>query len=394
MLLQVTIKNKYNNNICIMNNFKYIKNISSQEADILLYNQIGFDVDANGNPVWGIDGEAFAHEMKYLEERTEKINVRINSIGGSVIDGYSIISSILNSKVIVDTHIDGLAASIAGVIAMMGQTIYMKSYGTLMLHNPSGGDNKEVLDLVKKTLVTIFKERRAFKEEDINEMMDSETWIDSDTAKLKGFVDFVVSSEEKINVSKGESSLYNMALIYNKVINKESNITKQQMEKVTNKLNLSKDASEEAIVSGIEAIENKSESLTDELVAEKAKVTELSNKVEAFENEKEEAKNLEIKNVLDGYEKDGKLEKENRESVEKLALVDLESVKNMLDKVTVKKVANKVFDVTKVKNKKGTEDRSEWSIKDWQKNDHKGLAEMKNSAPETYTELYNKTYKK
>ena len=66
----------------------------------------------------------------------------------------------------------------------------------------------------------------------------------------------------------------------------------------------------------------------------------------------------------------------------------------MLDKVTVKKVANKVFDVTKVKNKKGTEDRSEWSIKDWQKNDHKGLAEMKNSAPETYTELYNKTYKK
>jgi len=377
-----------------MNNFKYIKNISSQEADILLYNQIGFDVDANGNPVWGIDGEAFAHEMKYLEERTEKINVRINSIGGSVIDGYSIISSILNSKVIVDTHIDGLAASIAGVIAMMGQTIYMKSYGTLMLHNPSGGDNKEVLDLVKKTLVTIFKERRAFKEEDINEMMDSETWIDSDTAKQKGFVDFVVSSEEKINVSKGESSLYNMALIYNKVINKESNITKQQMEKVTNKLNLSKDASEEAIVSGIEAIENKSESLTDELVAEKAKVTELSNKVEAFENEKEEAKNLEIKNVLDGYEKDGKLEKENRESVEKLALVDLESVKNMLDKVTVKKVANKVFDVTKVKNKKGTEDRSEWSIKDWQKNDHKGLAEMKNSAPETYTELYNKTYKK
>ena len=369
--------------------FKYIKNVSGQEADILLYNAIGSSVDANGNIEYGIDGAAFAQEMKYLEDRTEKINVRINSIGGSVMDGYSIMSAILNSKVPVDTHIDGLAASIAGVIAMMGKNIYMRDYGTLMLHNPSGGQDGELLNLVKKTLITVFAERRAFKEDDINTMMNTETWLDADTSKSMGFVDFVVSSKELVPVDKS-GSLQNMAIIYNKVINKSKTI---QMKQVANKLSLSENATESEIVAKIDSMESANNGLVIDLEAEKSKVTELTNKVEAFEKEKKDAVMAEISNSMEGYVKAGKLKADEVEKYTNLSIHDFEGVKNLLDKVEVKKVAEKVFDFKNVAGKKGAEDRSEWTMKDWQKKDVSGLEEMQNSMPEVYQELYNKTYK-
>ena len=121
-----------------MNKFKYIKNISEDVATINLHGPIGDYVDNSGNLVSGISGSSFANEMQYLQNNCSKINVRINSIGGNVIDGYSIVSAILNSVVRCDTYIDGLAASIAGVIAVAGKKCYMADFGTLMIHNPSG----------------------------------------------------------------------------------------------------------------------------------------------------------------------------------------------------------------------------------------------------------------
>ena len=160
--------------------FKYIKNISENEATILLYNQIGDSVDENGMYVSGISGSAFAYEMQYLQDKCKKINVRINSIGGNVLDGYSIVSAILNSTVKCDTYIDGLAASISGVIAMAGEKCYMADYGTMMLHNPKGGNSEDVLALVKNTLVTILSKRTKLDEDTINKMMDEETWLNAD----------------------------------------------------------------------------------------------------------------------------------------------------------------------------------------------------------------------
>jgi len=204
--------------------FKYIKNISENEATILLYDQIGVSVDENGMYVSGISGSAFAYEMQYLQDKCKKINVRINSIGGNVLDGYSIVSAILNSKVKCDTYIDGLAASISGVIAMAGEKCYMADYGTMMLHNPSGGNDESVLALVKSTLVTILSKRTKLDEDTINKMMDEETWLDANQCIEMGLVDVVVKSDKKIKMST--NSLSEMAFIYNKLINNKK-ITKK-----------------------------------------------------------------------------------------------------------------------------------------------------------------------
>jgi ATP-dependent protease ClpP protease subunit len=365
--------------------FKYIKNISEDEGTILLYNQIGDSVDESGRYIYGVSGTAFAYEMQYLQDKCKKIKVRINSIGGSVLDGYSIVSAILNSKVPCDTYIDGLAASISGVIAMAGKKCYMADYGTLMLHNPSGVEDTRVLDLVKNTLVTILSNRTQKTHEEISVMMDKETWLGADEAIKMGLVDEVVTSAKKIKISKSES-LNNMALIYNKIINK-----KPTMEKVTNMLKLSNEADEATIVAAIEQKDNANAELLAENEALKTKVAEF----EAKENEAKEkaAKELEEKAIelVENAIKEKKIEESEKEATIKMAVNNFEFVSNMISKINNVKDAVKPFNV---KNVAKNEERQDWTIRDWEKKDAKGLAKIKNETPEVYTEMYNKFYKK
>lgn len=365
--------------------FKYIKNISENEATILLYNQIGDSVDENGMYVSGISGSAFAYEMQYLQDKCKKINVRINSIGGNVLDGYSIVSAILNSKVKCDTYIDGLAASISGVIAMAGEKCYMADYGTMMLHNPSGGNDETVLKLVKSTLVTILSKRTKLDEDTINKMMDAETWLDANQCMEMGLVDVVVKCDKKIKMST--NSLNEMAFIYNKLINK-----KPKMEKITNMLNLSNEATEVEIVAAIEDKDTKNAKLLSENETLKARLKEIEDaelaKVEA------EAKELETKSIelVENAIKAKKIDESAKDETIKLAIANFGAVENMLSKINNVKDAVKIFDAKNVANNKDS--RENWSIRDWEKKDVKGLEIIKNETPAIYTEMYNKFYNK
>jgi ATP-dependent protease ClpP protease subunit len=365
-------------------NFKYIKNISEGEGTILLYSQIGDSVDASGNYVSGISGSAFAYEMQYLQDKCTKINVRINSIGGSVLDGYSIVSAILNSKVPCNTYIDGLAASISGVIAMAGKKCYMADFGTLMLHNPSGGNDKDVLDLVKNTLVTIFEQRTKLTAEEISVMMDKETWLGASEAMQMGLVDEVVTSAKKIKISKSES-LSNMAIIYNKIINKPN------MEKIQNVLKLSNEADEAAIVAEIE----KKDIVLTEVVAENEALKERLKVIEEKEVAEKEKAAEELKNkaieLVENAVKEKKILEAEKDSTIEMAVNNFEFVANMISKINNVKDAVKVFDV---KNVAKNEERKDWTIREWEKKDPNGLVKIKNETPEIYTEMYNQFYKK
>lgn len=362
--------------------FKFIKNIGVDEATILLYNQIGSSIDAFGNYDNGVDGSLFAEEIKYLDNAGIKtINVRINSIGGSVIHGYSIVSAILNCKATVNTYIDGLAASMAGVIAVSGKKCYMMDYGMLMLHNPSGGDNKEVLDIIKTTLVTIFKNRTTLDEEVVNSMMDKETWLDASESLKFGLIDEIVSSGKKIKVQKTDS-LKNMALIYNKLLTKEN-----KMEKVINALNLTADASEESVVNVFNSLNEKVSTLEKENEALKLAAIENKKIIDAIEEEKKASEAAKIEEMVNSFG----LEGEEKEKAVKLASIDFDSVKNMLSKSKVVAPV-RVFDATKVAVKNGTEDRSSWTMRDWEKKDPNGLVEMYNNNADAFNELHKKTY--
>ena len=169
---------------------KYITNVSKDKAEINLFDEIG-----NG----GISGQAFADEIQMLNDfGVKEIHVNINSPGGSIIEGFSIFSAILNSEAKVHTHIVGIAASMAGVIAMAGHTITMVDFGKLMIHNPSGSsdpDNKEqnALDSLKDSLLVIFKNRTNKSKTELSDIMDNETWLNAKDALSGGFIDEIVN---------------------------------------------------------------------------------------------------------------------------------------------------------------------------------------------------------
>lgn len=289
----------------------------------------------------------------------------------------------LSCKVPCNTYIDGLAASIAGVIALAGKKCYMMDYGTLMLHNPSGSNDKAVTDLVKQTLVTLISNRCSKTADEISVMMDAETWLTSYEALNGGFVDEIVTSGKKIRMQK-QDSLYNMAVIYNKLINPKTNT----MNKVTDFLKLKNEASEEEVIKAIETKDT-------ELVAKEEEISYLKARLKVYEDSEKAAKEAALEDMknkatalVNKAKEDGKIKEDEVEGLVSLAITNFATVENMFSKISnVKQNNNKVFDF-KVKNAAGeVEDRSKWTFNDWSKNDQAGLIDMKNSFPEQFESL-------
>lgn len=103
-------------------------------AEILLYGTIG-PKEYEGC----VNASDFVKELRALENSCLLINLRINSYGGSVDEGIAIFNAIKNCKVAIDTYIDGIAASMASLIALAGRKVYISKYARLMTHKPSGG---------------------------------------------------------------------------------------------------------------------------------------------------------------------------------------------------------------------------------------------------------------
>jgi len=241
--------------------FKYIKNIAADksEATILLYRPIGsFQDEKTGEMVEGINGNAFAQEMLFLETQVDKINIRINSIGGSVLDGYSIISAIRDCKVTVCTYNDGLAASIAGIILVSGDERYARDYSITMIHNPAGIENQDVLDKIKDSLLTILSNSSILSMQDLDKLMNTETYFNAEEALEAGLVDEILSSGEKVEVENLQVN--EMAEVFNKLlIDSEMKKKTKKVSEIKNEItNVILDAVKPGIQSP-ETLENKSE---------------------------------------------------------------------------------------------------------------------------------------
>lgn len=169
----------------------------ADKAEIWIYEMIGEDFWTGG----GITAKNFQKELS--EIKASQIDLHINSPGGAVFDGISIYNLIKQHPANVTTYIDGLAASIASVIALAGDKIIMAANSLFMIHNPTGmvigtatdmRSLADVLDKIAGTMVGTYVGKTGKPEEDIRAMLDAETWMTADEAKEYGFIDEI--SEE------------------------------------------------------------------------------------------------------------------------------------------------------------------------------------------------------
>jgi ATP-dependent Clp endopeptidase proteolytic subunit ClpP len=157
------------------------------EVEVSIYDEIGFG---------GVTAKDFMAEVKKL--KGQHIHLRINSVGGSVIEGAAIYNALRRHKGGLTVHVDGLAASMASVIAMAGEEVFIADNAMLMIHNPwsmTMGDaddlrkEADVLDKLKNTLVNAYARKTGMEAEDIAAMMDEETWLNATQSVAMGFAD-------------------------------------------------------------------------------------------------------------------------------------------------------------------------------------------------------------
>jgi len=159
---------------------------------IKLYGEIG----------WEVTADAFLQSLD--EHPPGTLDVRINSVGGDVFQGLAIYNALTRWDGETVAHIDGLAASMASVIAMAAGKVVMASASLLMIHNPqtfASGDQHdlakrvELLETVRGVMVALYSKKTGLTEEQVIQMLDAETWMDAATAKRLGFADEVIEED-------------------------------------------------------------------------------------------------------------------------------------------------------------------------------------------------------
>lgn len=150
---------------------------------------------------------SFRDALKELGD-VSTINLSINSGGGSVFDGIAIYNMLKSHKATVNVYVEGLAASIASVIAMAGDTITMRSGSMMMVHMPwtlSQGNAEEMrrtADTLEKTgdsIVDIYSERTGISPDDIRNIMNDETWLSAEEAVEQGWATKLDKKEAVMN---------------------------------------------------------------------------------------------------------------------------------------------------------------------------------------------------
>ena len=106
-------------------NWYEFKNQTEAMADLYLYGEVGG---------FGANASEFISALSGL--KGAHINLHIHSPGGSVFEGHAIFNALRSHPGGVTTFVDGIAASMASVIAMAGKPVKMASNGFLMIHNP------------------------------------------------------------------------------------------------------------------------------------------------------------------------------------------------------------------------------------------------------------------
>jgi ATP-dependent protease ClpP protease subunit len=174
-----------------------VQNVQSA-AEILIYGDIG-------ESWWDetVSAAQFVKDVAAID--ASHLTVRINSIGGSVPDGIAIYNSLKRHSAQVTTVVDGMALSIASLIAMAGDTVEMAENAVLMVHAPwtyAGGNAVELrnqadmLDVWAAAMSTSYAAKTGKPQAELLALLTdgADHWYTAAEAVQMGFADVVVSA--------------------------------------------------------------------------------------------------------------------------------------------------------------------------------------------------------
>ena len=357
--------------------YLHITNQTEDSADINL-----FSIISNGA------GQTFVNEFMFLDSLgLDHINVRINSKGGDVFEGFGIISAIKNATTKVVTINEGLAASMAGMILVAGDERKAVDFSQTMTHNPTiNGDEattkeqKSMLKNIKNSLIKIFSNNTGLSDDDVSDFMDNETWMTAKEAKKHGIIDEIISTKREISNTIAPEELFNLVLN-----NFEVKTKNKTMKSISNHLNLDSESTEDAVLNAIK--ENES-TANDLFVAEETAHNATKEELTALKNELTEIKKSSIEEIVDNAITDGKIKEEDKDKMVSLAIETPEAFNSIIE--SIQPIRQKLSDT--IENVEEIDEKKDWTIRDFEKKDSAGLKEMITNDFDKYSELFETQY--
>lgn len=191
-----------------------IKNQTEAAADLYFFGDINSESLGEWQKYYP-DDKAPKDVQDFLDQLdgVSKINVHINSGGGSVFGGIAIYNILKRHNAEIVVYVEGLAASIASVIAMAGDKIIIPANAQMMIHKPSSitwgnaddmRKEADILDGCQKVILNTYMQhaKDGVTAEEINALIDAETWKNGE--EWQEFFDIEVSEKSQAAACESE----------------------------------------------------------------------------------------------------------------------------------------------------------------------------------------------
>ena len=350
------------------------------EVAILLYGDVG-----DGQRV---DSGRVVAELMALQSQYSRIDVRINSRGGDVFSGIAIYNALRTSKADITVYIDGVAASIAGIIALCGKPLYMSPYAKLMLHAVSGGtwgnaselrQMAEVKENLQGDLASMIAGRCGMKKDEVlaKYFDEKDHWISAQEALSMKLIDGIYDmDDEAVNAgSTDEIYTYFNNRLQTQPQNKDKGMALlESLKGIPSFANL---ADENAVLAHARELENKA-----------AKADALAQAVEGYKKKLKDVEDKEIVAVVDKAVAEHRITAEQKEAFMALMKTDRENTEKLLASMKARPFRRIVDEL-----RDETGSPANLPGKSWDELDKAGkLSELRNADFETFKAKYKEKF--
>lgn len=349
---------------------------------ILLYGPIG-----NGEKV---DGDKVVAELMELSSRYRNIDVRINSLGGEVFSGMAIFNALRNCDADINIYIDGVAASMAGVIALCGRPLHMSRFSRLMLHEVSGGVHgtserirayADVVQQLTDTLVDMVAERTGFSPDEVRGrwFTGGDHWISAQEAMELGLADSIYDMKDGASPEEDATAEAIYEFTNRLKSQPQTDINMAIFDELKKKPSFQNATTEEQVLAKINELEN-----------DAAKVPALQARVTELENSNKETVTAARKAYLDQAVAEGRIQAAQKEQFLSLMEHDEAGVKAVIDAMPKSS--------GRINNFIGEQEQSKDAYQElkamtWDQIDRdERLAELKNNYPDLYAAKYKEKF--
>ena len=167
-------------------------------ADVFVLDEIGG---------FGVSARQFIQDLAQID--ADVINLQIDSPGGSITDGIAIYNFLRSHKAQVDVYINGMAGSIASIVILAGDNVYIPENAFVFTHlpmlsqlqMPNRKDLEEGIESLEKfedVLANIYIKHTGAKEAQVREWMENDTYFFGQDAVDAGFATQVVDKIEMV----------------------------------------------------------------------------------------------------------------------------------------------------------------------------------------------------